>query len=237
MVKHKIKVILVDDEPLSRNILKLMLAEKDDVEILGEAENAESALMMVAEKRPDLVFLDVEMPGKNGIELFDRFQSLQIAPLVIFTTGHMKYALDAIERQAFAYLLKPIETVKLYEALERARIHTLEVRMSLKINLKTRNGYLIAQDDEIMYALAHGNYTDVFLKCGKTTTITMQIGKFLEVLPAQSFIRVGRSMLINGAYVREINQSKLICTLASEHIEKSLSLTREGCKSLLRFIK
>lgn len=111
------KAIIVDDERLARNELKRLLEEFPKIEIVGEAANAEEALPMIDELAPDLLFLDIQMPGKNGFELLESIEGN--VPEVIFTTAYDDYALKAFEVNALDYILKPIDNQRLAEAIQR----------------------------------------------------------------------------------------------------------------------
>ncbi len=113
-----LKVILIDDERLARSELKRLLQEFPDVEIIGEATNAAEGLEKIEALNPDLVFLDIQMPGKTG---FDMLTDLEKAPHVIFVTAYDEYALKAFEVNALDYLMKPVEPKRLADALMKVR--------------------------------------------------------------------------------------------------------------------
>ena len=108
--------LIIDDERLARNELKKLLAAHPDIEIVGEASNAEEGIEQIEKLNPDLIFLDIQMPGKTGFEML---AELDAAPTVIFTTAYDEYALKAFEVNALDYLLKPIDPARLSEALNR----------------------------------------------------------------------------------------------------------------------
>ena len=112
--------LIVDDEPLARRGLDLRLAEFDDVRVCGEARNGREALAAIAEQRPDLVFLDVQMPGMDGFEVLRRLAGRDM-PAIVFVTAYDEYALKAFEANALDYLLKPINDERLRAAVDRAR--------------------------------------------------------------------------------------------------------------------
>ena len=115
----KIKTILVEDERLARNELKNLLERHPQIEIIDEAENVSQGLQKIEELRPDLIFLDINMPGnKSG---FDLLEMLDYIPKVVFTTAHDEFAIKAFEVNALDYLLKPIDTQRLDEAIEKSR--------------------------------------------------------------------------------------------------------------------
>ncbi len=112
------KALIIDDERLARNELRRLLENFPKIEIVGEASNADEAVKMVEELRPDLLFLDIQMPGKNGFELLEALEDDMI-PEVIFTTAYDEYALKAFEYNALDYILKPIDLPRLSEAVHR----------------------------------------------------------------------------------------------------------------------
>lgn len=115
-----IRILIVDDEPLARDTIRLLLEEQDDVEIVGEAKNGDEAVSMIESIQPDLVFLDIQMPGKTGFEVIETVGAKNM-PVVIFATAYDEYALKAFDAQALDYLLKPYDDERFEEALGRAR--------------------------------------------------------------------------------------------------------------------
>jgi len=118
----RIRTLLVDDERLARRGLELRLAAAPDVEIVGECENGREAIEHVAELAPDLMFLDIQMPGLSGFDVLARLPQDSM-PVVVFVTAFDRYAIDAFEARALDYLLKPVEDARLEHALERVRTH------------------------------------------------------------------------------------------------------------------
>jgi len=121
-----LRTLIVDDEPLARRGLALRLARHSDVEIVGEAGNGREAFFAISEHQPDLMFLDVQMPGVDGFELLKAVPAAQM-PLTVFVTAYDQYALKAFEANALDYLLKPVEDARLDTALDRVR-HELSTR-------------------------------------------------------------------------------------------------------------
>src|SRR6266496_2626667 len=113
------KAIIIDDERLARNELKKLLQEFPEVEVIGEAANANEGIDKIENMSPDLIFLDIQMPGKTG---FDMLTELERAPHVIFVTAYDEYALKAFEVNALDYLMKPIEPKRLADALQKLHI-------------------------------------------------------------------------------------------------------------------
>jgi two-component system LytT family response regulator len=130
VMTHLLKTIIVDDEALARRGLKLRLSKRDDVEIIAEARNGREALDLIHEYEPDLVFLDIQMPGMDGFDVL-RGLSAREMPAIVFVTAFNDYAIKAFEANALDYLLKPIEDSRLSEALDRV-IDNLNQRQALK---------------------------------------------------------------------------------------------------------
>ena len=127
---HVLKTIIVDDEALARRGLKLRLSAREDVDIVAEAKNGREALKLISEYHPDLVFLDIQMPGIDGFEVLRRLPPEDM-PIVVFVTAFNDYAIKAFEANALDYILKPIEDERLSEALERVG-DTLDLKRALK---------------------------------------------------------------------------------------------------------
>jgi YesN/AraC family two-component response regulator len=118
----KLRVLIADDELLSRMRIRQMLAEAADVEIVGEAEDGDAALRLIAEQHPDLVFLDIQMPERSGLKVANELPEPG-HPAIIFVTAHSQHVSDTCEFGAVDYLLKPFKAARFQEALERARDH------------------------------------------------------------------------------------------------------------------
>jgi len=139
-----IRAIIVDDEPLARQGLRLRLQQFNDIEVVAEAGNSRDALKQIAELQPKLLFLDVQMPGMTGLQLVQKLQQLQTQqtldelPLVVFITAYNDYAVKAFAEQALDYLLKPVDEERLQQTLQRVR-EQLQQRDQLKQHQKLQN--------------------------------------------------------------------------------------------------
>lgn len=117
-----LRVLIVDDEELGRDVLRLRLEAVPDVEIIGEASDGDAAVAEILSLRPDLVFLDVQMPGRDGLAVLEAVAG-EYLPAVVFVTAHDDYAIEAFEHHALDYLLKPVTPRRLLQALDRAKLH------------------------------------------------------------------------------------------------------------------
>jgi two-component system LytT family response regulator len=139
------KAIIIDDERLARTELRKLLQEFPEVEVIDEASNAEEGLEKIESQNPDLIFLDIQMPGKTG---FDMLGELDHSPTVIFTTAYDEYALKAFEVNALDYLLKPIEPKRLADALEKLK-KSGNHQSSEKINGHFENNSMLSENDQV----------------------------------------------------------------------------------------
>jgi two-component system LytT family response regulator len=191
------KALLVDDERLARAGLRRLLKAHDDITIIGEAANAEEAAAQIHRLHPDVVFLDVEMPGRSGLEMLEELDEL---PAVIFTTAHEDYAVRAFEFSAVDYLLKPIVAERLAAALDRLRRagKSKEAGTDRDSRVFLRDGercWIVALE-EIRMLESEGNYTRVYF--GENRPLIYKSLNALEArLNPAIFFRASRSHIVN----------------------------------------
>lgn len=200
------RVLLVDDEPLARQRLRQMLADHADVAIVGEAEHVEQALELVRAERPDLILLDIRMPGANGFALVEGLH-LTPMPYVIFVTAHAEHAVEAFDAEAVDYLLKPFDEERLARALERARgalarrgAHRHLERFAVTAGRMTR--YVAAGD--VDWIEGYGNYARLHVGKGIHLVRTTLSALERELDPGR-FVRVHRSAIVALDRVRELH--------------------------------
>jgi len=206
------KAIIVDDERLARKELTNLLSENADIEIIGEAVNADEAYELINKLNPDLVFLDIQMPGKTGFELLE---ALEKAPQVIFTTAYDEFALKAFEYNALDYVLKPIEAKRLNEAIEKVKNQLVTVEdknTNADRNKLTLNDQVFVKDGDNCWFVklsdvrlfeSDGNYIKVYFEKNKPM-IHKSLNALDEKLDNKSFFRVSRKHIINLGWIEEI---------------------------------
>ena len=221
------KVLIVDDERFARMRLIQLLAALEDIDVVGEACNADEARELVTETEPDLLLLDIQMPGLDGLSLARELA----VPSVIFTTAHREYAADAFEVRAIDYLLKPVKRDRLIEALEKFRTHRdremlREVRQLLgtlrtasnaagpvRITARDRQGYELFDARDIARFWASDKYV-LFRFEGREILLEQSLSDLESMLKDHDFFRVHRSELINLRQVRRITFDGRRCELA-----------------------
>lgn len=196
------RALLIDDERLARAELRRLLAAHPEVEIAGEAANVAEALAAVEALQPDLLFLDIEMPGGTG---FDLLAQLDSAPLVIFTTAYDEFALRAFEVSALDYVVKPVVPARLAQALAKLPPPVVEPLQHLFV--KDGDRCFFVRPEDLILLESEGNYTRLyFAAAGNRPPLVLKSLSALEQrLPGTSFFRANRKQLINLNRIRAVN--------------------------------
>src|SRR5208283_334997 len=218
----RIRALIVDDEPLARQRIRLLLSEDADVAIAGECEDGITAVEQIGATRPDLLFLDVQMPEMDGFEVLRRVPREQL-PVVIFTTAYNEHALRAFDAHALDYLLKPFKPERFKESVQRARelivnkqagtaarglLELLGERPAApshlsRLAIKTADKVIFVNVDEIDAIEAAGKYAVV--QAGKENHVVREtMGSLESNLPPDRFLRISRSVIVNLDRVQEL---------------------------------
>jgi len=202
MNERKITVLLVDDERLARAELRRLLAVHPQVEIVGEAASAADAMTQIGKLQPDLLLLDVQMPGASG---FDLLAALDHAPDVIFCTAFDQYALQAFEVSALDYLQKPVQATRLAAALARAgaRVQAMATPAPRKVSIKDGERCWFVPLDDIRLLESEGNYTRVFFDAQRPLMLR-SLSQLEERLDPQHFFRANRRQIVNLAHIARV---------------------------------
>ncbi len=226
-----LKVILIDDERLARSELKRMLQDFPDVEVVAEAANANEGIEKIDALNPDLIFLDIQMPGKTGFEMLTE---LDKAPYVIFVTAYDEYALKAFDVNALDYLMKPVEPKRLADALLKVKQKDEEERLSYNNRgVLGENDQVFVKDGERCWFVklsdvrlfeSVGNYAKVFFGTNKPL-ILKSLNALEERLDEKVFFRANRKHIINLRMIEKIepyfNGGLLLDLAGGEKIEVS----------------
>ncbi len=229
-----IKTLIIDDERLARNELRKLLSEFPDIEVVDEATNVDEGVEKIETLNPDLVFLDIQMPGKTG---FDLLQEVEKAPRVIFTTAYDEYALKAFEVNAFDYLLKPVEPKRLSDAIQKLSYEISREREgeggAFNRGPLTEHDQVFVKDgercwfvklNEIRLFESVGNYAKVFFSTNKPL-ILKSLNALEERLDDRMFFRANRKHIINLRWIEKIepyfNGGLLVELKGGEKIEVS----------------
>lgn len=243
-----IKALIVDDAPQVRKLLRLMLGELAiDIRLVGEAENVEQAVALIRSEKPDLVFLDIEMPGKSGLQLMDELPEAETDFHIVFITAYSQYAIQAFRLSAVDYLIKPLKEKELLEAIQKVRNQkelkrTSEQLKLLSENLKIQTNNTIAipvnygteyiNTDEIEYLEADNTYVNLFFTYGERKLVSKHLKYFENLLCSfEVFIKVHRSYIINKNHIKAFRkEDRGIIVMNSG---KQISLSRSHRQSFL----
>jgi two-component system, LytTR family, response regulator len=228
-----IKAIIIDDERLARNELKKLLQTHAEIEVIEEAANVDEGIEKIESLHPDLIFLDIQMPGKNG---FDLLSEVEKAPRVIFTTAYDEYAIKAFEVNALDYLLKPIEPKRLGEALNKLQAEMMKDNPALSANNRgplTEIDQVFVKDGERCWFVklgeirlfeSVGNYAKVYFGTHKPL-ILKSLNALEERLDDRMFFRANRKHIINLRWIEKIepyfNGGLLVDLKGGEKVEVS----------------
>ena len=209
----RLRVLIVDDEAPARERLRSLLAELDEADVVGEAATGEQALQRTIELAPDIVLLDVRMPGIDGIEAARHMNVLEQPPAVIFTTAYDEYAMKAFDAQAVGYLLKPIRKEKLAAALAHANRLTRPQLRQLgnktesrsHIAARHREGLRLIPLDEVIFFFAEQKYTTV--RHLKGEDLIEDSLRALEDEFGSAFVRIHRNALVSVRYLERIERT------------------------------
>jgi two-component system, LytTR family, response regulator len=250
-MEGKIRTIIIDDEKLGRDIIKNYLGRYDNIELLAECSNGFEALKQINDLKPDLIFLDIQMPKLTGFEMLELIED---PPVIVFTTAFDQYALKAFEVNATDYLLKPFSESRFAEAIERAT-RLLNNKPELKQNLEglvrtieKRNEYLdrvviktgqkisIIPAEEIVYIEAQDDYTMLYTAKGKfLKQKTMKY--FEENLNPADFIRIHRSYFVRLSGIKQIELFEKESYRVILQDGTKLPVSRSGYQNLKEIIK
>ncbi|KIL52574.1 hypothetical protein KP77_06010 [Jeotgalibacillus alimentarius] len=232
----EIRAVIIDDEPLSRQELLHLLKVHSDIMVIGEAPSAEKGMEMVLTEEPDVLFLDIEMTGMNGVELAEALQKMKKPPAIIFATAYPDYAVKAFRVEAVDYLLKPFDETQLEQAIRRLklRIQPKEVKLPSagRLAVQSEDRIIYLEPGELLYVYREGR--DTFLVSEKGTYPTKSSLKDLEnKLKPFSFFRVHKGYLVNIKKVEElVSWSTNVFELKVRNSDKLIPVSRNYVKDL-----
>lgn len=220
------RALIVDDEGDARTKLRKLLAAHPEVEVVGEADSVADAITQFQAYRPDLIFLDVQMPKRDGFSLLPE---LQPVPDIIFTTAYDTFAVKAFEVNAMDYLMKPINPERLELALMRlkrpSKRKVLPFAKDMPIFLYTDRATRVVTPKEITYIEAARNHTVIHLVAHKPMMMLRRISEWNRILPGEIFLKLDRSHIINFAAINDVVHHSRFCTEVRFH----------GCSEVAKF--
>lgn len=241
-MEHKLSALIVDDEESARRLMVKLLEETlyfDDIRL---AQSVDTALNELSNFDPDLIFLDIKMPGKYGIEFVNDLHFTDGKPGIVFVTAYDQYAIQAVRIQAFDYLLKPVNRTELKECVEKYIANQKELlahqvpkydnqKKISRVKVNTRTGTVFINPSTILYCRAEGNYTTICTG-EKEYLCSLNLGKLQEQLPTEGFIRIGRSLIINFEFITLLDRKKSAVTLIRNDESVTVKIPHQHLKDL-----
>lgn len=229
-----IRTIIVEDSRLARNELRELIKQHPEIDVIAEAENVDQAYELITKLQPHLIFLDINMPGKDGFQLLEMLDDV---PMVVFTTAFDEYAIRSFEYNALDYLLKPINEKRFADAVEKVKLKLVaQVQVpeaSLSQGMLNENSQIFIKDGEkcwlvkatdIQLCEIVGNYTRVYFN-GNRPLIYKSLNQVEERLPQHIFFRANRQQIINLQYIQSVDNalSGKLAALMQNGIEVEIS--------------
>lgn len=245
MTNSDLKAIIIDDSQQARKLLRLILAEvAPHIEVCAEAESLDEAVALMKTHRPKIAFLDIEMPGKSGLQLLEELGQVDFHFEIIFTTAYNQFAINAFRLSAVDYLLKPIDEKQLKEAVLRAeeRINTKQIATDLnvlkqnlissgdeQIRIPSTGGFELIKVNQIMFIKADGAYVHIYCINNKNLTVSKNLKYFENALQGISYmVRPHRSYLVNLNFITRVDKSNSGKIILQNNIEVDISRDRKA---------
>ncbi len=224
-----IRAVIVDDEQHAVDALIRLLHEKNGVEVIAGITDPDSAPEKILELRPNLLFMDIRMSGKDGFHILKELSTEGFEPAVIFVTAYEEYAIEAIKYAAFDYILKPVEKQELYQALFRFSLTYAHIDLAdnyrtlfdataaeQSIRIPSEGGYRVFNLKDILYIECDYHYTRVWTAKGKSIPVSASLGFLEERLPADTFVKVSPDVIIHLTYLTRVKKMARQCILEKD---------------------
>lgn len=240
----QLSVLIVDDEQDARDILRYFLQEIPSIERIEEASNSDEALFKYLEMNPDIVFLDIVMPGRDGAELIQLFKGKDPNCNIIIVSSYRDSAIMAIQNGIYDFILKPVDFSLLQEKVEKFQADMQvsienKIQQALnnvekvpKLRISSTNNHILIDPTEILYIEADGAYSTLVMQNGSKELANTYLGKLEKILSEQNFFRLSRSTLINLDKLSQVNKTDSTCTLLGTNIEICLCGSKKQIKIL-----
>ena len=236
-----LNTVIIDDDKIAISILVNLLSKLSsfEIKIVGTADNFEDGVELIRKTQPDIIFLDINMPGKSGMEIFNEFQFPHFK--IIFHTSFPQYAVDALKKSACGYLIKPVDFIDLQEILQKVTRELLKEQKQLQfedtinilstpeiagvnIMLDVENGFIMCNTRNIEYCYANQSYTVVVTFSKNEILVSKSLKELQEILPENQFYRTHKSFLVNIYYIRKFVRTKESYVLLKSGVKVPVSV-------------
>lgn len=244
-MKNEIKAIIIDDDNSARNILKHYLKICKNVEVVGSLPDTASGLELIDDQKPNVIFLDINMPHENGLDFARRLRDQGSEVQIVFTTAYKKYAMSAFDIKPVDYLVKPFGIEDVFNVLSKINeiIKKQEKQknkgfwgsvVSDKFKFKTLSGYVFLDPNEICYVSTQKGNIKLHTCNGGIVRVLGLMNEIDIMLSSNSFIRINRSVLLNSRYIYSINKKSQECTVKCNNIEEQFYLKNEIIELIIK---
>lgn len=239
------KVLIVDDEPEARSLLRFLLEGIENLKVVAEVGNVEKALYHLVDDLPNLIFLDINMPGRTGMDFTELLRKRNIEVPIVFVSAHEEYAIRSIRNGVYDFLLKPVDRNELKALVEyhmrtnnkgiRGKLVDVldSIREDIKIKISSNHSYILVNPEDIAFCLAETGYILLQLTNGKTEVAHTTLSQLSGLLTKYNFYRLGRSHLINLDHIYQVNKSKDSCILTHKDLFWEIKASHQSIKQLL----
>ena len=236
------KVVIVDDEPGARSIIKRMVNNVHGYEVVAEFSEATNLIEEITSIEPDVLFLDIHLGEISGLDIARTLYDIRCETSIVFISAYDNYAIQAFEYNIVDYILKPVNRDRLEKSLKKIeQNNTPHARSNNEdeasgegstLRFNTQSGFLLVDPQEVVFLEADHVYTKITMARQSSHYIAQNIGKILNALNNNSFLRISRSTAINANYLREVNRTQRKCLLFDGAEEFELSITKTGMQCL-----
>jgi DNA-binding LytR/AlgR family response regulator len=237
-MERNVKVLIVDDDPGARKILKKYLEIADNVEFLGSVSDTFLAMNLVEKNIPDLIFLDINMPNENGLQFAEKLRHMHIDSFIVFTTAYKHYAVNAIHFKPLDYLVKPFSLEDVFDILTKTEELIAEKQKEIdrgkiwgniipnKLKFRTIKGYVFVNPNDIVFAKVIGPVVEIFMNDGSKERLLTIFSNLLNEIEKYGFARVNRSLIVNIKYLKYVDKKTKKCMLCTPDNEYMFSVSQ-----------
>ncbi len=241
MDTNDISAIIIDDDPEAINLLEIFLRYFKNIRIIGKSTDAKAGLELIIELSPNLIFLDIDMPDMNGLQVAESVRTENIHSEIVFTTAYQNYAYNALSIEPLDFLTKPFcledleNVINKYITRREKKRHEQKLDKfmqsqgtGIKVKLPTCHSYIIVDINNIVYIKSNTNGTYVYLQDGSVETVTRNLSSLILLLNSSLMFQINRSTYVNLNYLQRIDKKKEICVLRFNHITYADSITKSN---------
>ncbi len=212
----KINTALIDDEQDALDTLEILLKEYPQVNIIKKTTNPLDIFPLMLKEKLDLIFLDIQMPLINGLDLIEKIKTCSPGIAVIFVSAHANFTAEAIKHNTFNYLLKPVCRTELKSSINKVTLYlnnSTTILPSQKIILNSKNETLFIDSKDVVLLQANGNYTRILMHDDNEHIVSYNMGTIINKFPDNLFVRVNRSLMVNKNFITSINRKQKKCII------------------------